>query len=129
MTSHSTPAGRQRTRAAGPVIGAAAGLVLLAGLYLVLAPWIAGFGGAGVLALSNSLVGLVLIALAIARAATRRVRLLGWVVPVLGAWAAASPWLLRHAGETPPSTAALVGNVVAGVVVVVAGIAVLARES
>ncbi|MEV7098458.1 SPW repeat protein [Amycolatopsis sp. NPDC051045] len=124
MTSPSTPAPRHRTA----VIGVAAGLVLLAGLYLVLAPWIAGFGGAGVLALSDTIVGLVLIALAIARAATRRVRLLGWVVPVLGAWVALSPWLLRHAGETPPSTAALIGNVVAGVVVVVAGVAALVRR-
>ncbi|MEV5716828.1 SPW repeat protein [Amycolatopsis mediterranei] len=46
-------------------------------------------------------------------------RLLGRVVPVLGAWAALSPWLLRHAGEGPPSAAALAGNVVAGAVVVV----------
>lgn len=120
MTSPSTPAGRT-------VLGAAAGLVLLAGLYFVLAPWLAGFGGAAVLALSNTLAGLVLVALAIARAATRRVRLLGWVVPVLGAWAAVSPWLLRHAGETAPSTTALVGNVVAGAVVVVAGVALSSR--
>jgi hypothetical protein len=125
MTSHSTPAPRHRAA----VIGVAAGFVLLAGLYLVLAPWIAGFGGAGVLALGNTLVGLVLIALAIARAATRRVRLLGWVIPVLGVWAALSPWLLRHAGETPPSAAALIGNVVAGVVVVVAGAAALVRRA
>ncbi|MEU8635819.1 SPW repeat protein [Amycolatopsis sp. NPDC048633] len=41
MTSHSTPAGRSRTA----VTGAAAGLVLLAGLYLVLAPWVAGSEG------------------------------------------------------------------------------------
>ncbi|SFW80400.1 SPW repeat protein [Amycolatopsis australiensis] len=123
MTSHSTRAGGQRTA----VIGVAAGLVLLAGLYLVLAPWVAGFGGAGVLALSNTLVGLVLVALAIARTATRRLRVLGWVVPVLGVWAAVSPWLLRHTWGTQPSTAALVGNVVAGAVVAVAGAATLAR--
>jgi hypothetical protein len=123
MTSHSTPAGRARTVA----LGAAAGLVLLAGLYLVLAPWVTGFGGAGVLALSNTLAGLVLVALAIARTATRRVRLLGWVVPVLGAWAALSPWLLRSAAGTQPSAAALTGNVVAGVVVVVAGVVLLVR--
>jgi hypothetical protein len=116
MTSH-------RTRPRTAMIGAAAGFVLLAGLYLVLAPWIAGFGGAGVLALSNTLVGLVLVALAIARTATRRLALIGWVIPVLGAWAALSPWLLRQAGETQPSTAALAGNVVAGAVVAVAGVA------
>jgi hypothetical protein len=123
MTSHSTPAGGPRTA----VLGAAAGLVLLAGLYLVLAPWVAGFGGAGVLALSNTVVGVVLVALAIARTATRRLRFLGWVVPVLGGWAALSPWLLRYAAQTQPSTAASVGNVVAGAVVVVAGVVVLAR--
>ncbi|ADJ47038.1 hypothetical protein AMES_5212 [Amycolatopsis mediterranei S699] len=125
MTSHRTPAAPRRTA----VIGAAAGLVLLAGLYLVMAPWLTGFGGAGVLALSDTLVGLVLIALAIARTATRRLALIGWVVPVLGAWAAVSPWLLRHAGETTPSTGALIGNVVAGLVVVVAGVALVRRVS
>jgi peptidoglycan/LPS O-acetylase OafA/YrhL len=124
MTTHNVPAARQRSA----VLGVAAGLVLLAGLYLVLAPWITGFGGAGVLALSNTLVGLVLVALAIARAATRRVRLLGWVIPVLGVWAAVSPWLLDHPGETPPSAAALAGNVVAGAVVLVAGVAALVRR-
>ncbi|MEV4150564.1 SPW repeat protein [Amycolatopsis sp. NPDC049691] len=122
-TSRNTRAGKQRTA----VIGAAGGFVLLAGLYLVLAPWVTGFGGAGVLALSNTVVGLVLVALAIARTATRRLRFLGWVVPVLGAWTALSPWLLRPAAETQPSTAALVGNVVAGAVVIVAGAAMLAR--
>ncbi|WP_086852350.1 SPW repeat protein [Amycolatopsis kentuckyensis] len=125
MTSHSTPAVRNRPA----VVGAAAGLVLLAGLYLVLAPWITGFGGAGVLALSDTLVGVVLVALAIARTATRRLVLIGWVVPVLGAWAAVSPWVLRHGGETPPSAGALVGNVVAGLVVVVAGVALARRVS
>ncbi len=125
MTSHSSPAPRHRTA----VFGVAAGLVLLAGLYLVMAPWVTGFGGAGVLALSDTVVGLVLIALAIARTATRRLALIGWVVPVLGAWAAVSPWLLRTGGETRPSAGALVGNVVAGLVVVVAGVALARRVS
>jgi hypothetical protein len=119
MTSH---------RVTAPVLGLAAGAVLLAGLYLVLAPWIAHFGGAGVLALSNTLTGLVLVALAIARTATRRLRPLSWVVPVLGVWAGLSPLLLSPAGGTPPSPAAVVGNVVAGVIAVLAGAAVLARR-
>jgi SPW repeat-containing protein len=127
MTSHPTPAGRARTRAAGPVIGAAAGLVLLAGLYLVLAPWIAHFGGAGILALSNTVVGLALVALAIARTSARRPRPLMWVVPVLGAWAGLSLLLLRRTWETPPSAAAWIGNGIAGAVVVLAGVALLVR--
>lgn len=63
MTSPRTPAAPRRTA----VVGAAAGLVLPAGL--VMAPWLTGFGGAGVLALSDTLVGVVLSALAIALAA------------------------------------------------------------
>ena len=47
---------------------------------------------------------------------------------MLGAWAAVSPWLLRQAGETAPSAGALIGNVVAGVVVVVAGVALARRR-
>jgi len=57
-----------------------------------------------------------------------RLRFLGWVVPVLGAWAALSPWLLRQAAGTQSSTAAVVGNVVAGAVVVVAGVVVVVRR-
>ncbi|WP_284748891.1 hypothetical protein [Amycolatopsis sp. RTGN1] len=41
---------------------------------------------------------------------------------------ALSPWLLRQTAGTQPSTAALVGNVVAGAVVVVAGVVVAVRR-
>ncbi|UOZ04821.1 SPW repeat protein [Amycolatopsis sp. WQ 127309] len=106
-----------------PAPGVAAGVVLLAGVYLVLAPWLAHFGGAGVLALSNTVTGLVLVALAIARTATPRVRRLTWVVPVLGVWAGISLVALRPTWVTWPSAAAIVGNVVAAVVAVLAGVA------
>jgi hypothetical protein len=119
MTSH---------RVTAPVLGLAAGAVLLAGIYLVLAPWLAHFGGAGVLAFSNTVTGLVLAVLAIARTATRRLRPLSWVVPVLGLWAGLSPLLLSHTWGTPPSAAAVTGNAVAGVVAVLAGAALLVRR-
>jgi hypothetical protein len=118
MTSH---------RIAAPALGVAAGAVLLAGVYLVLAPWLAHFGGAGVLALSNTVTGLVLVALAIARTATPRARPLTWVVPVLGAWAGLSLVVLRPTWVTWPSAGALVGNVVAAAVVVLAGVVLLTR--
>lgn len=106
-----------------PAPGVAAGVVLLAGVYLVLAPWLAHFGGAGVLALSNTVTGLVLVALAIARTATPRARRLTWVVPVLGAWAGLSLVALRPTWVTWPSAGAIAGNVVAAVVAVLAGVA------
>src|SRR4051812_49459087 len=102
-TSPGTPAGRPRTA----VLGAAASLVLLAGLYLVLAPWVTGFGGAGGLALSNTVGGLGLVAPAIARTAARRPRFLRWVGPVLRAGAAVSPVPPPPAPPTQASTAPL----------------------
>lgn len=107
----------------GAVTAAAAGLALLAGLYLITAPWLIRFGGSAELAVSNTVAGLAVVLLA-----ALRPRLLTWVLPVLGAWAAVSPLILRYGDETAASSAAFLGNLAAGVVVAAAGVALLARR-
>ncbi|WP_033293532.1 SPW repeat domain-containing protein [Amycolatopsis jejuensis] len=109
------------------VVGGAAGLAVLAGLYLIAAPWLARFGGAAELAVSNTVAGLAMVVFAAMRARDSGTQALTWVLPVLGAWAAVSPFVLRYGDETVPSTGAVIGNVIAGAVVVLAGIALLTR--
>lgn len=121
----------------GPVAGVRprthpeAGLILLAGLYLIVAPWIMGFGGAADLAVSNTVAGLALALLAAGRTlSSTRFQPLSWVLPVLGLWAAISPFAIPTSDEqvTPPTTSGIVGNIVAGALVFVAGIVMIARD-
>ncbi|MDT8912471.1 SPW repeat protein [Amycolatopsis sp. PS_44_ISF1] len=119
---------RSATGRTGWVAGGAAGLAVLAGLYLIAGPWVARFGGAVELAVSNTVAGLAIIALAAVRTRDPGPQALTWVLPVLGLWAAVSPLVLRYGDETVPSAGALVGNVIAGVVVIAAGLALLRRR-
>ncbi|HEY2063154.1 SPW repeat domain-containing protein [Amycolatopsis sp. NBC_01480] len=122
-TGSSTVTGR-----AGLWAGGAAGSAVLAGLYLIIGPWVARFGGAAELAVSNTVAGLAIIALAAVRTRDTGPQALTWILPVLGLWAAVSPLVLRYGDETVPSPGAVAGNVIAGVVVVLAGAALLRRR-
>ncbi len=119
-----------RVTEARPKTNPEAGLILLCGLYLILAPWIMGFGGAADLAVSNTVTGLALALLAAGRTlASTRFQPLSWVLPVLGLWAAVSPFAIPTSDEqvTPPTTSGVVGNIVAGALVVLAGIVMIVR--
>jgi hypothetical protein len=125
MNATSGPMTEARTKA-----NPEAGLILLCGLYLILAPWIMGFGGAADLAVSNTVTGLALALLAAGRTmASARFQPLTWVLPVLGLWAAVSPFVIPASDEqvTPPTTAGVVGNIVAGALIVGAGLMMIAR--
>lgn len=104
------------------------GALVLAGLYLVVSPWL--FGEAHTvnglltgLAVSNVVGGLAVAALgaafATAYATTHRI---AWTMPVLGAWAIVSVWLV--AGPAASATL-LLSNVVAGAVILLCGLAIL----
>lgn len=89
-----------------------------------------GFGGAADLAVSNTVTGLALALLAAGRTmASARFQPLTWVLPVLGLWAAVSPFVIPASDEqlTPPTTAGVVGNIVAGALIVAAGLMMIAR--
>ncbi|HKS47979.1 MAG TPA: SPW repeat protein [Amycolatopsis sp.] len=119
-------------RPAVPAVGVPDGVLLLAGLFLVLSPWVIASTGHFGLAASNTITGLALALLAVgfARSADR-LRTLAWVTPVLGAWVIASPWAICRGsglvpltvpGALPLTTANWLSNVIAGVVVLAAGI-------
>lgn len=94
------------------------GLTLLAGLYLAISPWVAGFFGLQRITVSNLVTGLFLAALGVGFAsAYGRTYGLTWLAPVLGVWAIVSPWILRSA-----TTSTLWNNIVTGAVILLLGV-------
>src|SRR3954452_12514989 len=107
------------------------GLVLLAGVYLILSPWVIQFAGTFGMAAGNMISGIVLALLAAGCARSAGLRSVAWVIPVLGAWVIASPWVisrgrglvpLEYPGMPELTTATWLSNVIAGAVVLVAGL-------
>lgn len=96
------------------------GLVFLAGLWLVVSPWVISFAGAGALPSSDLITGLALAVLALGFAsAYAHTHSIAWVVPVLGAWTVVSPWLVMH---TNLGLGAMLSTVITGVLVVILGL-------
>jgi hypothetical protein len=124
----------QSARAGVPI-----GLVFLAGLYLVLSPWVVAAAGQFSIAASNTITGLSLALLAVGFARpTHRLSGIAGVTPVIGGWVIGSPWAIyRGSGVVPmdipgaPSltTGAWLNNVIVGAVVVVAGIVLTVSAS
>ncbi|MEO3809086.1 SPW repeat protein [Sphaerisporangium sp. B11E5] len=101
------------------------GLTLLAGLYLAISPWVAGFFGLPRITVSNLVTGLFLAALGVGFAsAYGRTYGLTWLAPVLGVWTILSPWILRSA-----TTSTVWNNVVTGVVILLLGLGAMAVGS
>lgn len=119
-----------------PGVATGAGLILLAGLYLLLSPWVVQSMGQIGIAASNVITGLVLALLGFGYARSfDRTHALAWVSPIIGAWVIASPWVIyRGAGpvhtdvEGAPalSAATWTGNIVAGAVALAAGVVLTA---
>src|ERR1043165_960106 len=115
-----------RTAPTGQVrgVGTPAGLVLLAGLYLIVVPWLVGYDDQARLVLSNTIVGLALALLAVGHTlAPDRMRGLSWVLPVLGLWVVLSP-LAIPSGDQAPTPAIWLHNSIGGGVALVAGLVI-----
>ncbi|WP_158895798.1 SPW repeat protein [Amycolatopsis anabasis] len=121
----------------GTPTGLATGTALLAGLYLVLSPWVIEFTGQFSLATSNMITGLALALLATGCARSAGLRAIAWVIPVLGAWVIGSPWAVSRgsgvvqfdqSAALPLNTATWLSNVIAGAVVLIAGLALVVRS-
>lgn len=107
------------------------GAVLLAGLYLLIAPWVLQpFDQLGVAA-SDLVTGIVLVLFGFGFARSfDRLRGIAWIMPIVGVWVICVPWVTAHGGAAARtgltgsalSAAAWTGNVVAGVVAVAGGI-------
>jgi hypothetical protein len=116
---------RERYEAAAetPTAQVAEGLILLAGLFLAMSPWVVGFTGQPALTTSNLFTGIAvgLLALGFASAYGRTHRI-AWVTPILGAWTIVAPWVVT--GPTA-SDRAITSNVIVGAVCVLLSLAML----
>ncbi|MFK4149899.1 SPW repeat protein [Streptomyces sp. NPDC004065] len=84
----------ERTASSGPAI-ALEGLILLAGLYIAISPWVVHFSIQPAITVNNLIIGLsvALIGLGLALAPDRMFRL-AWTLVPLGIWLFISPWVV-----------------------------------
>lgn len=88
-------------------------LNIIAGVFLLLSPWLLGFAAEATAAWNAWIVG-ALIALVAIGAVVKFQQWEEWFNVLLGAWAIVSPWLLGFAGVSMAVTA----HVIAGILVV-----------
>ncbi len=106
------PLGRSKT------VGA---LVLLAGTFAAVSPWVVGFAEQVPLTATDAIVGLVIVLAAVGRTSDSP---LTWVCGVLGGWLILAPWLIHQVERTTP---VLATNTTIGVLIVI--LAVIANLS
>lgn len=97
------------------------GVTMMAGLYLAISPWVVGFNTtASPLMVSNLIIGLAVALLALGFAsAFGRTHGLAWTVPLMGAWAIVSLWLMNGVDTTGGMIAS---NVIVGAVIMLCGL-------
>ena len=119
----STPPVRHR-----PGVVVALTLIVLAGAYAAVSPWIIGFAGsAGPLAVNDLIIGLMVALLGAGMAASyARTHGMTWVLPVMGAWLIVAPWLVQDISTTAGT---IVSNIIVGAVIVVCGLGLSAMGS
>ncbi|MER7282239.1 SPW repeat protein [Dactylosporangium sp. NPDC000244] len=99
------------------------GLVLLAGAWLAISPWVVGFSAsAPSLAINDLILGIAIgvIALGLTMAPARMYRL-SWAMTAIGVWVIISPWIVQR-GVTGTTIGTIISNVVAGAVTVLLGL-------
>jgi len=107
------------------------GLLLIAGLWLAISPWVVHFRDTVPnIAQSNLLVGIAVAAVGLGMSiAPRTIQSLSWAMFLIGAWVVVSPWVIQQA-RVPVGvvlTNVITGGVIALLGLVGAGITVAAR--
>ncbi|NKY88600.1 SPW repeat protein [Nocardia veterana] len=110
---------------AGPQAVLVDGLLLLAGLYLAISPWVvtpfptAAGGGLSRLGVINLIVGIAVAIVGLSLvAAPERCHRLSWTVVAMGVWMLVTPWVIG-----PSTTAVLWNNLWTGGVITALGLA------
>jgi hypothetical protein len=106
--------------AESPITQITHGLIVLAGVYLAISPWVVGFSGQATITVNNLLTGIAVAVLATGLAsAFGRTHGLAFVVPLVGVWTIITPWVVSGNVDT---TNVIVNNVIIGAVLVVLGL-------
>lgn len=111
----------ERASASGPAV-ITDGLVLLAGLWLAISPWVIHFNAtAPDVMLNNLILGLAVavVALGLTLMPARMVRL-SWATAVIGAWVVISQWVIQQSGT---SLGVWLNNLITGGLIALLGIA------
>ena len=111
----------ERVSASGPAV-ITDGLMLLAGLWLAISPWVIHFNiTAPEVMRSNLILGIAVgvLALGLTVAPLRMVRL-SWAAAVIGAWVVISQWVIQQSGS---DAGIVINNIITGGVIALAGIA------
>lgn len=98
------------------------GLVLMAGTYAAISPWVVGFHAQNPLTANDLIVGIAIALLAFT-AMRERTEARSWVCALMGIWLIVSPWAVQNVDRT---TGVLVSNIVVGAFIVLAGAAAAA---
>ena len=115
---------RYDAASASPVSEVAAGLALLAAVFLAASPWIVGFTALTAITVTNLIAGSALAVLVIVlTGAYGRMHGLTFVVPAIGIWTIAAPWVIAGAMDV---TRTIYANCFAGGAIVVLGLIMLA---
>lgn len=111
-------------RCAASQIMAASGVNLLAGIWLIIAPFLLGYSDQATPLWNDIIVGILIVAFAGARVAGARVvgafraPSLSWVNVILGGWLIVAPFLLGYSDDANP----LWNDIIVGIIVVLFGI-------
>lgn len=98
---------------------------VIAGIWLIISPFVLRYWHMADAAWNNIIVGIVVLVLAAIRVANPARNLaLGWINLILGIWIFISPWVLRYADERTP----LSNDVVLGIIVFICAIWSLAAS-
>lgn len=100
----------------------ASGLNVIAGVWLIVSPWVLHFSANQTAMIDAVVVGIVVGVLALVHAfATMRATWLSWVNAIVAIWLFVSPWVLGFSTDTTPFWNALVLGAIVFVLSVVAG--------
>lgn len=119
MRGETSHASHWANRCAASQIMAASGVNLLAGIWLIIAPFLLGYSDQATPLWNDIIVGILIVAFAGARVVGAfRAPSLSWVNVILGGWLIVAPFLLGYSDDANP----LWNDIIVGIIVVLFGI-------
>lgn len=94
------------------------GLNFIAGLWVLISPWVLAFSGIGSATWNNVIIGIVVALLAASRVWWAQGTWASWVNLVLGIWLIISPYVLGFSGFGTPTTNNIIFGIIVGVLAI-----------
>ena len=94
------------------------GINLIAGLYLIISPWLYGLGMTTAGAVNSLIFGIIIAVLAIVHLSAIRVTWPSWLNALCGIWVIISPWVYGYGNNAP----FMASSVIVGIIVLVLAI-------